>query len=154
MSLQRKKYVQSKELSNEEREKRKAMWRAQYEKYKDPKKKSERGKRYYQKYKEKIKAKSAETYSLNPDRHRWSRLKNQYNISEEQYNNLFVSQNESCAICYKHQSQLNQKLSVDHCHATGKVRGLLCKHCNHALGKFEDNIQTLQSAIKYLTYER
>ena len=41
-------------------------------------------------------------------------------------------------------------LSVDHCHVTGNVRGLLCRACNLALGQFEDNIKTLNKAIKYL----
>ena len=46
--------------------------------------------------------------------------------------------------------ELNQKLSIDHCHKTGKVRGLLCKHCNHGLGKFKDDVNLLKIAIDYL----
>jgi hypothetical protein len=41
-------------------------------------------------------------------------------------------------------------LAVDHCHTTGKIRGLLCSKCNPALGAFNDNIEILNSAIKYL----
>jgi len=41
-------------------------------------------------------------------------------------------------------------LYVDHCHSSGKVRGLLCHHCNTALGKFQDSVEVLSSAIDYL----
>jgi hypothetical protein len=43
-------------------------------------------------------------------------------------------------------------LSIDHCHNTGKVRGLLCDHCNKGLGLFKDNIDYLNKAIEYLKY--
>lgn len=42
------------------------------------------------------------------------------------------------------------ELSIDHCHTTGKVRGLLCRQCNIALGKFKEDVTILQSAIAYL----
>jgi len=42
------------------------------------------------------------------------------------------------------------KLVVDHCHSTGKIRGLLCHNCNRALGLMQDNVETLQNAIDYL----
>ena len=48
-----------------------------------------------------------------------------------------------------------RRLCVDHCHTTGNVRGLLCDTCNTALGKFRDNIDLLNEAIKYLKkYEK
>lgn len=43
-----------------------------------------------------------------------------------------------------------QKAHVDHCHNTGKLRGLLCQTCNTGIGHLKDDIQTLQKAIKYL----
>jgi hypothetical protein len=42
------------------------------------------------------------------------------------------------------------KLMVDHCHATGKVRGLLCHNCNRALGLLKDDKSTIRRALEYL----
>jgi len=50
-----------------------------------------------------------------------------------------------CVICGS-----TEKLVVDHCHITNKVRGMLCNHCNRGLGHFKDNIESLEKAIKYL----
>jgi len=75
-----------------------------------------------------------------------------YKITLNDYNNMLRNQNESCAICKKHKSNFSRMLSVDHCHNTGKIRGLLCAHCNHGLGKFKDNIKILECAINYLKY--
>jgi uncharacterized protein YlaI len=61
-----------------------------------------------------------------------------------------VKQKGCCAICGKHQTILNKTLNVDHCHKTGKIRGLLCTNCNHGLGKFYDNAEVLKVAINYL----
>jgi hypothetical protein len=74
-----------------------------------------------------------------------------YRITITQYNQLFETQLGCCKICQKHQAVLNRSLSVDHCHMTGKVRGLLCSHCNFGLGHFKDNISYLQKAAIYLT---
>ena len=67
----------------------------------------------------------------------------------------FIHQRGLCAICEKPEVNKDVKgkikwLSVDHNHATGELRGLVCYRCNTALGKFGDSIVTLQSAIKYL----
>lgn len=77
-----------------------------------------------------------------------------YNITEEQYAAMHTAQNALCAIC-KHtdpRMRLGRyfNLSVDHCHATGVVRGLLCQYCNTGLGAFKDSIESLQNAVKYL----
>ena len=53
-----------------------------------------------------------------------------------------------CFICGLDKDRRN--LCVDHCHTTGKVRGLLCDNCNVGLGRFKDNITLLEKAIKYL----
>jgi hypothetical protein len=75
-------------------------------------------------------------------------LKNNYNITLEEYNQLFESQNGKCAICNKEQQ--NKLLAVDHNHNTNQIRGLLCSKCNLALGLFYDNINNLKAAILYL----
>ena len=73
----------------------------------------------------------------------------QYNISKEEYLNLLLEQNNTCAIC-NIKEEGNRNLAIDHCHTTGKVRGLLCVKCNTSLGGFNDNIELLMKAIEYL----
>lgn len=84
------------------------------------------------------------------DRNRRDALKQSYGISPDDYNRMFDEQNGCCAICGKHQSQLKKRLYVDHNHKTGKVRKLLCQHCNTLLGFADDNENVLQAAIRYL----
>lgn len=85
------------------------------------------------------------------------KLKMRYGITPEQYSELFTVQEGRCAICGNEESICHsrskkvQKLAVDHCHSTGKVRGLLCQDCNRGLGKFHDDPIRLQKAIEYLT---
>ena len=74
-------------------------------------------------------------------------LKSRYGITEEDYELMSANQNNCCAIC-KQKSEIN--LSVDHCHKTGIVRGLLCRNCNLALGYLKDDTNRIESAIKYL----
>jgi hypothetical protein len=81
----------------------------------------------------------------------WYLLKT-YNLTLEQYNKMWINQNGCCAICKKHELEI-QKLHVDHNHDTGQVRGLLCPQCNKGLGLFYDNKEYLETAIKYLTGE-
>ena len=68
----------------------------------------------------------------------------------EDFNSMFEAQKGYCKICEKHQLDLGKTLSVDHNHTTGQVRGLLCQKCNAMIGMANDNIEILQSAIKYL----
>lgn len=73
-----------------------------------------------------------------------------YGISLNQYNLLLESQNGNCAICGKHWTEKRRRHAVDHDHATGEVRGLLCSECNGGLGMFADKTELLQNAISYL----
>lgn len=82
-------------------------------------------------------------------------LKHNFNITEIEYNNLLKIQNNCCAICksnfsHNHQNGKSASLAVDHCHDTGKIRGLLCSKCNLGLGQFKDNENFLIQAIEYL----
>lgn len=78
-------------------------------------------------------------------------LMNKYGITPEIYEQERIKQNYSCKLCGIHEnSEKHNRLHVDHCHTTGKYRGLLCGPCNRALGLLKDNIQTIQNAIKYL----
>lgn len=78
-------------------------------------------------------------------------LKSDFGITLDDYNKLFIKQNGNCAICGINQSQLKSKLAVDHCHKTGRIRGLLCFNCNTNLGKWNDDIVILKRALNYLS---
>jgi len=74
-----------------------------------------------------------------------------YGITVEQYKAMVDEQEGLCAICGTSEpGEWFTRLVVDHCHSTGKVRGLLCAKCNRGLGQFKDNPQMLRSAIAYL----
>jgi len=77
-------------------------------------------------------------------------LMRKYGISSDEYNNFFMSQNGCCKICNRHQSEFKRRLAVDHDHKTSKVRGLLCHHCNAAIGHFFENPRTMENAITYI----
>lgn len=80
-------------------------------------------------------------------------LKSTYGITEEDLKQLHEDQLGKCAICYtpiELSERTKRSACVDHCHITGKVRGLLCNHCNRGLGMFRDNIENLRFAIEYL----
>jgi hypothetical protein len=76
-------------------------------------------------------------------------LKKKFGISPQDYSAMLSKQDGVCAVCKKPDSE-GKRLAVDHCHNTGKIRGLLCGHCNTGLGKFFDNITYLTDAINYL----
>jgi len=86
------------------------------------------------------------------NRQRAYQLKKNFDLTIEQYNNMLKKCSSVCEICgssdTKHAKQ--KHFNVDHCHKTGKVRGLLCHACNIGLSKFEDNPEFLQNAINYL----
>lgn len=73
-----------------------------------------------------------------------------YGIRQSDYEAMLAKQNGACAICCSTESRGYGRFHVDHCHTTGKIRGLLCQGCNTSLGKFKDNIQHLRAAILYL----
>jgi hypothetical protein len=78
------------------------------------------------------------------------RLENEYGLTLTDYDAMFESQNGKCKICRIDQDQMVRRLCVDHCHSTGKIRGLLCDPCNRLLGQARDKIEVLESAINYL----
>lgn len=79
---------------------------------------------------------------------RKNQLLKQYNLSLEEYDALRESQDGACAICG---TVPPTNLHVDHDHATGKVRGLLCRSCNTALGMFQESAELLTKAATYIT---
>lgn len=92
------------------------------------------------------KAKSAE-----PEIARERMLRRNYGMTPNDYTGMVISQDNKCAICLiSGENVRNQRLVVDHCHASGNVRGLLCPKCNLLLGHAEDSIDRLLRAIDYL----
>ncbi len=90
-----------------------------------------------------------------PEKLRRAHLMRNHNMSLETYNLMLEEQMGVCAICLhpessKHQNGKIKSLAVDHCHETGKIRGLLCLSCNIALGKLKDNVFIINSAFNYL----
>ena len=77
-------------------------------------------------------------------------LNKKYGITIEEYDKMLVNQSYSCFICNIHKDKLDRALAVDHCHKTGKVRGLLCGNCNRFLGQIDDNIDTAKRLLEYL----
>lgn len=71
-----------------------------------------------------------------------------YGITEQQFKSMLSSQKGCCAICQK---TLGAKFCIDHDHATGRVRGLLCYPCNSGIGLLNDDPVLLTAALAYLT---
>jgi hypothetical protein len=80
-------------------------------------------------------------------------LQNGFGIGIKEYNEMLELQNGCCAICGVNSCASGRNFAVDHNHQTGKIRGLLCKFCNTALGQFKDDTTVLQKAIQYLERE-
>lgn len=82
-------------------------------------------------------------------------LRTKFNLTPDQYQKMLEAQNGVCAICGKSEKmKMNgvvKRLSVDHDHKTGTIRGLLCNSCNNGLGNYQDSPDLLTKAIDYLT---
>lgn len=118
--------------------------------------------RYYQKNKTRILKRNHEYYLNNTEKVEAQKfkyyLRYKFGIEPEHYSQMLEKQGHKCAICGyipPEEASSVEKLYVDHNHATGKVRGLICMNCNSALGHFRDNLTILENAVKYLeNYER
>jgi hypothetical protein len=107
--------------------------------------------------KERVKRANEEWARRNPERFREirrraalkSRLKRR-GICLEQYETMLEAQGHVCAICRSDTTGTKHDWHIDHDHCTGEVRGLLCHHCNTALGHAKDDPSILRSMIEYL----
>lgn len=77
-------------------------------------------------------------------------LKLFYGITKEDYENILRKQDNKCALCPKTQLPGRKRLSVDHDHGTGRVRGILCTSCNFAIGLLGDNEESISKVLAYL----
>lgn len=98
-----------------------------------------------------INEKNKKRYFVDIDKERNRDYIRKYNISLQEYEKMLEEQKGSCKICNTEAKQSSKKrLFVDHCHTTGKVRGLLCHHCNSMIGLAKDNVDILLNAVTYL----
>lgn len=91
-----------------------------------------------------------------PKTHYLNKIKAKYKLTEEEYFKLWEETKGKCFICgsvlfsaFDKQDDAVRSV-VDHCHETGKVRGIICHKCNGGLGQFNDDLSTLKRAVDYL----
>jgi hypothetical protein len=101
-----------------------------------------------QKNAERIREQRRKWNAANRDRQKDYHLKAAFGVDLDWYNTILKKQKGCCAICK--QPPTKRRLAVDHNHATGKVRGLLCKNCNIAIGLLDENVERARFVIKYL----
>jgi len=83
-------------------------------------------------------------------------LKSKFGLSLDDLDKLIKKYENLCAICrkpettYDAKTKIIKRLTIDHCHKTNEIRGLLCNKCNFGIGYFNDSIEILKSAIQYL----
>jgi hypothetical protein len=78
-------------------------------------------------------------------------LKKKYKLSLEEFDNLLAAQDFVCACCKRSEpGGASNQWNVDHCHESGKVRGLLCNACNIGIGCLGDDLQGARNALQYL----
>lgn len=139
--------------------------------YKNPEDHRKRSQKYYREHCEQIKAKKSSQRKTDEGREKerkyrhkyyWKnrerlkanfRRKNlmkAYGITPEEFHQIWINQKGKCAICNLEIKEIDNKTHLDHCHKTGKVRGILCSHCNALLGFCRENKSVLKNAIIYL----
>lgn len=134
-----------------------------------PERVREAKRRYYERNKEKVKAAAKENrkkhperrraysawyhrdrFKADPDYHRKRALERRYGITLEAFHQLIEAQGNACAICRDPMDKIERKC-VDHCHKTGKVRGVLCQGCNVAIAHLKDDPLIALRASEYLS---
>jgi len=149
-------------ITEQERKKRnierERAWRAA-----NPEKYNARQRAYYAANRDKNKAQKRKRYTVNREkinaRKKKSRFIKNYGITIERYEEMYSEQWGMCPICgslkdssFTPRKKTSEVLCVDHCHNSGKVRGLLCSKCNTVLGLMNDNPNFLRNAADYLDY--
>jgi hypothetical protein len=116
----------------------------------------EKARAYRERFRDKVRESQRQTRLKNPHVYKNKMLKYTFGITLEQYEEMLKNQNYSCAVCGKEETEIHPKskkvknLNVDHCHSTGKIRGILCGACNRGIGLLKDDPKILLSAIEYL----
>lgn len=90
------------------------------------------------------------------ERHRNQRLQRMYGITSLEYDALVKVQDDKCKICLTDKKPLNAQTKkrdywhIDHCHDTGRVRGLLCGECNKAVGLMKEDVNIIKNLLAYV----
>lgn len=109
---------------------------------------------YTRRNRDAIRARSKKWYEENKERakalNRAIRIR-AYGISVEQYDQMLLAQDKCCALCAR---ILSDRICIDHDHATGIVRALLCVSCNSGLGDFQDDPELMRRAAEYVERHR
>lgn len=118
---------------------------------------AEYGRWYRAEHPERVRESSRRSYAKTYETTaRTYRLKKLYGLTRAEYDAMHAAQDGRCAICDREETALSNKadrvkgLSVDHCHDTGRIRGLLCGRCNSAIGLLNHDGALLRAAIAYL----
>jgi hypothetical protein len=110
--------------------------------------------RYYEKNKEKINIRIKKYYELNKVKRKEIRykyhLKSKFGITLKKYKEILENQKNCCGICGNSNEYNKNNMSLDHCHKTKMIRGILCHRCNMGIGYFKDDIELLEKAKNYL----
>lgn len=118
----------------------------------NPEKLRAQSRRYYEKHRDQVRARSKARRVAHPANAALAQkkkdLRRLYGISFDEYERMLVSQEYRCAICRAHQDDCT--LCVDHHHDSGAVRGLLCSSCNSAIGLLHESVAACASAMDYL----
>lgn len=105
--------------------------------------------KYRKEHKEEWLKYSADYRKINKEKIRFKKILKIYNLTQEEYQNIFLNQDQKCAICKKKDFYP----AIDHNHITGKVRGILCMNCNSGIGNLGDSIERIEAALNYLKNE-
>ena len=105
---------------------------------------------YYRKNLEKVRERGREyakkRHAADPTLKRRAMLKSKYRLTPDEWQSMFERQGCKCAICGSDQPNAKAGWNTDHCHKTGRVRFILCAHCNRGLGAFKDNPEIMRKA--------
>lgn len=93
-------------------------------------------------------------FAAEPGRMREHNLRRNYGIGTLDYEKIFQKQKGKCFLCKVPHEETFKGLFVDHCHDSGKIRGLLCRKCNTGIGLLGDNAKSLRKVLKYLEREK
>ena len=113
---------------------------------KNPGKRAEYSKNFRKKHPERVLA--AQRAARTPEKSRRHNMKYNHGLTPEQFDAMFESQDKGCAICGV--TEAKPWWHVDHCHSTGKIRGILCHYCNVSLGYAKESVSRLENMIVYI----